>query len=183
MKSSLYQQFYQRLERVFDGAARVFRWRRVFRHFTFPSLHLSLLRHQKYPLTWRCPRNVHVDGRGQIGLDTGRGAPAHTQRYKPARTTLADLLARHPAATRDLVGVSLRRTHQIGGSVLVVNDGCWMTRQDLAERLGLSTATLADWAHKGTGPRYARFGKHVRYRLTDVINWEETCFASARSPE
>ncbi len=68
-----------------------------------------------------------------------------------------------------------------GGIVLVVIEECWMTRQDLASRLGLSIATLADWAHKGTGPRYARFGKHVRYRLTDVITWEETCFASHTS--
>lgn len=67
------------------------------------------------------------------------------------------------------------------GIVLVVTDECWMTRTDLANRLGLSVATLADWAHKGTGPRYARFGKHVRYRLSDVIKWEETCFSRASS--
>jgi hypothetical protein len=28
-------------------------------------------------------------------------------------------------------------------------------------------------ASKGTGPRYARFGRHVLYRLSDVIAWEK----------
>jgi hypothetical protein len=27
-------------------------------------------------------------------------------------------------------------------------------------------------ASKGSGPRYAKFGRHVRYRLSDVIDWE-----------
>jgi excisionase family DNA binding protein len=48
----------------------------------------------------------------------------------------------------------------------------WLTRAEVAERLQLPVGTLADWASKGTGPRYARFGKHVRYRLSDVIAWE-----------
>ncbi|WP_084356763.1 helix-turn-helix domain-containing protein [Mycolicibacterium wolinskyi] len=48
----------------------------------------------------------------------------------------------------------------------------WLTRKQVADRWSLSVATLADWAHKGTGPQYARFGKHVRYRLVDVISWE-----------
>jgi hypothetical protein len=26
---------------------------------------------------------------------------------------------------------------------------------------------------EGNGPRYARFGRHVRYRLSDVIAWEQ----------
>jgi len=48
----------------------------------------------------------------------------------------------------------------------------WLSRQDLADRYGLPVKTLAQWASKGTGPRYARMGRHVRYRLSDVIEWE-----------
>jgi hypothetical protein len=33
--------------------------------------------------------------------------------------------------------------------------------------------TPAEWASKGTGPRYAKFGRHVRYRLGDVIDREQ----------
>ena len=49
----------------------------------------------------------------------------------------------------------------------------WISRQELAERYGVPVKTPAEWASKGTGPRYARFGRHVRYRLGDVIDWEQ----------
>ena len=53
----------------------------------------------------------------------------------------------------------------------------WISRQELAERCGLPVKTPAEWASKGTGPRYARFGRHVRYRLSDVVDWERKQFA------
>jgi len=53
----------------------------------------------------------------------------------------------------------------------------WLSRKDLAERLGVPQKTPAGWATKGTGPQYARFGRHVRYRLSDVIAWENEQFA------
>jgi predicted DNA-binding transcriptional regulator AlpA len=49
----------------------------------------------------------------------------------------------------------------------------WISRQELAERYGVPVKTPAEWASRGTGPRYAKFGKHVRYRLSDVIDWEK----------
>ncbi|WP_082680894.1 helix-turn-helix transcriptional regulator [Mycolicibacterium novocastrense] len=48
----------------------------------------------------------------------------------------------------------------------------WLSRRELADRLGLPAKTLAQWASKGTGPIYARMGRHVRYRLSDVLEWE-----------
>jgi excisionase family DNA binding protein len=48
----------------------------------------------------------------------------------------------------------------------------WLSRGELADRLGLPTKTLARWASKGTGPLFARMGRHVRYRLSDVLEWE-----------
>jgi excisionase family DNA binding protein len=53
-------------------------------------------------------------------------------------------------------------------------EAIWLTRKEVAERIRLPEGTLAEWATKGTGPRYARFGKHVRYRLVDVLAWEES---------
>jgi predicted DNA-binding transcriptional regulator AlpA len=55
-------------------------------------------------------------------------------------------------------------------------DERWLSRRELAERYGLPVKTLAQWASKGTGPRYARMGRHVRYRLSDVIDWETERF-------
>ncbi|OBY29150.1 hypothetical protein ACT18_24650 [Mycolicibacter kumamotonensis] len=48
----------------------------------------------------------------------------------------------------------------------------WMTRRELSERAKIPIATLAQWASHGKGPKYARFGRHCRYRLTDVVSWE-----------
>lgn len=52
----------------------------------------------------------------------------------------------------------------------------WLNRRELAERYGVPVKTPAEWASKGTGPRYAKFGRHVRYRLSDVIDWEREQF-------
>jgi predicted DNA-binding transcriptional regulator AlpA len=53
------------------------------------------------------------------------------------------------------------------------NADMWISRQQLAQRYGVPVKTPAEWASKGTGPRYAKFGRHVRYRLGDVIDWEQ----------
>ena len=34
----------------------------------------------------------------------------------------------------------------------------WLTRRELAERYGVPVKTPAEWASKGTGPRYASSG-------------------------
>jgi predicted DNA-binding transcriptional regulator AlpA len=56
----------------------------------------------------------------------------------------------------------------------------WLTRQELADRYGLPMKTPAEWASKGTGPRYAKFGRHVRYLLSDVMDWEREQFAAEK---
>jgi excisionase family DNA binding protein len=56
----------------------------------------------------------------------------------------------------------------------------WISRQELAERLGVPVKTPGEWASKGSGPRYAKFGRHVRYRLGDVIDWEQRRLAEQR---
>jgi len=52
----------------------------------------------------------------------------------------------------------------------------WLTRQEVADRMKLPAATLAQWASQGKGPKYGKFGRHVRYRLSDVIAWENEQF-------
>lgn len=44
---------------------------------------------------------------------------------------------------------------------------------ELAEYLGVPVATVYKWNHLGTGPRFLRIGKHVRYRPSDVASWLE----------
>ncbi len=50
----------------------------------------------------------------------------------------------------------------------------WITRKELAARTKIPHNTLNQWASRGKGPRYARFGSIVRYRLADVVAWEES---------
>jgi predicted DNA-binding transcriptional regulator AlpA len=46
--------------------------------------------------------------------------------------------------------------------------------------LGIPERTLAQWAYKGTGPRYLKIGRHARYRRADVDTWLD---AQARGGE
>jgi hypothetical protein len=55
---------------------------------------------------------------------------------------------------------------------MVPTEDYWMTRPEVSERLRLPVKTLAQWASQSKGPKYARFGRHCRYRLSDVIAWE-----------
>lgn len=48
----------------------------------------------------------------------------------------------------------------------------WLTRPEVGERLKVPVKTLAQWATRGEGPKYVRFGRHCRYRLSDLIDWE-----------
>lgn len=43
-----------------------------------------------------------------------------------------------------------------------------LTEREVAERLGLSVATLRAWRHRGKGPRFLRLGRSVRYLPSDV---------------
>jgi excisionase family DNA binding protein len=43
--------------------------------------------------------------------------------------------------------------------------------EEVSEYLGIPTATLYQWRHKGVGPRSAKVGRWVRYRWDDVEVW------------
>ena len=60
-----------------------------------------------------------------------------------------------------------------------VKASIWLSRKELAERLNVPAKTPAEWATKGTGPRYAKFGRHVRYRISDVVAWEDSLMSDA----
>jgi excisionase family DNA binding protein len=48
----------------------------------------------------------------------------------------------------------------------------WYSPAQLAERLGVSVRTLADWRHEGKGPAYLVIGyRNVKYAHTDVEKW------------
>ena len=54
-----------------------------------------------------------------------------------------------------------------------------MTARELAEYLGLSTATVLDWWERGEMPGF-KLGRAVRFRPSEVEAWLE---GSRRGPE
>lgn len=54
-----------------------------------------------------------------------------------------------------------------------------LTVTQLAERLQVSVNMIYRWNSDGTGPKYMRIGKHVRYRVRDVEAWERSKEADA----
>jgi excisionase family DNA binding protein len=47
------------------------------------------------------------------------------------------------------------------------------TAAQLSEYLQIPEETLRKWRLQGTGPKYVRIGKHVRYRRMQVDRWLE----------
>jgi len=54
-----------------------------------------------------------------------------------------------------------------------------LTEAEAARRLGVSAAVLRVWRGRGTGPRFCRFGRSVRYLARDI---EEFIRLSAVNP-
>ncbi len=48
-----------------------------------------------------------------------------------------------------------------------------LSTEEVARILVVPVTTLYCWRYKGTGPKAFRVGKHLRYRLSDVIAWLE----------
>lgn len=52
-----------------------------------------------------------------------------------------------------------------------------LTVEELAERYGVTVWTVYRWNSTGTGPKYMKIGRHRRYKLADVLAWENTRYA------
>lgn len=49
----------------------------------------------------------------------------------------------------------------------------YLDQKALALRWGIHARTLQRWRQMGTGPRYLQIGRRVRYRLDDILAYEE----------
>lgn len=56
-----------------------------------------------------------------------------------------------------------------------------LTEAQVARRLGISGAVLRAWRSRGSGPRFCRFGRSVRYLREDVERFVEGSAISTRS--
>ena len=50
----------------------------------------------------------------------------------------------------------------------------FLSPEQAAHYLGVSTRTLQEHRSKGTGPRFRRHSRFVRYHITDIENWSKT---------
>ena len=66
----------------------------------------------------------------------------------------------------------------------------FFTSDQLAERYGLSPATIADWRRKNRGPEYYTVPKYaissgsakVRYELNEILEWEKQNNITPKKP-
>jgi hypothetical protein len=72
---------------------------------------------------------------------------------------------KYAAQPRKTISASTRRADVPTGDT-------YLSNQELADRYGVDIRTVRHWRFDGTGPRGIRFGRHVRYALTEVERWE-----------
>jgi hypothetical protein len=70
----------------------------------------------------------------------------------------------------------MSRVRNLEEAVMPTSTDYWLTRPEVGERLKVPVATLAQWASQGKGPRFAKIGRWTRYRLEDVMAWENAQF-------
>lgn len=50
----------------------------------------------------------------------------------------------------------------------------WLSREQAAVALGITSRTLARWEKEGSGPEYAKVGRSIRYTHGALLDWLET---------
>ena len=48
-----------------------------------------------------------------------------------------------------------------------------LTEAEVADRYQLAASTVKHWRYKGLGPRWFHAGRHVRYSLAALREWEK----------
>jgi predicted DNA-binding transcriptional regulator AlpA len=61
-----------------------------------------------------------------------------------------------------------------------VSDDKHLSPEELAHREGVPLQTVYGWNKTRTGPQFMRIGRHVRYRLADVVAWENSRLVDSR---
>lgn len=64
---------------------------------------------------------------------------------------------------------------------MTTNDFQFVDTTRAAEILGVSRPTLERWRARGTGPRYVKHGRWIRYRVGDLRVFVESCLQPALS--
>lgn len=63
-----------------------------------------------------------------------------------------------------------------------MNDDRFLSSRELAKRWGISIDTLRNWRYLDKGPEYTKVGHSVRYRMSDVVEYENNGQAEGDEP-
>lgn len=55
-----------------------------------------------------------------------------------------------------------------------------LTTKEVAALLKVAPATLVDWRHKQRGPLYYRMKREIRYKLVDILQWQQQILEPAK---
>ena len=75
--------------------------------------------------------------------------------------------------------ISIRSQPSFAGDIM---DDELLTAQQVAEKYPVAEATLKYWRHRRTGPRYARLGRRIVYRQSDLDAWVDAQFETSPTP-
>lgn len=59
----------------------------------------------------------------------------------------------------------------------------WWTTDHLAKQMQTTTEVLSKMRQKGTGPRFTKVGRQVRYLNHDVLRWHNTTATTTTTTE
>lgn len=65
----------------------------------------------------------------------------------------------------------------------MVSEHKLLTVKALSQYLGISEDTLSKYRTKGTGPKYLKLGRVIRYKLSDVHEWIEEKIQNQTYPQ
>lgn len=72
---------------------------------------------------------------------------------------------------REMLSESVRQGVAAALRDMARQPGDWLTEQDVADMLGVATATLACWRCQKKGPAYSKRGRVIMYRRSNVDEW------------
>jgi hypothetical protein len=91
-----------------------------------------------------------------------------------ATNSRSEGIARHrvTAVPGSYGALRVQRIHLVGMDTLPsFAPPTFLTQREVSDLLRLSERTLEDWRLTCQGPPYLKLGRHVRYDLTDVVEW------------
>ena len=107
-------------------------------------------------------------------IEFAYSAIGHSSRVRPLFVGKMNGLELHPSDYNFLILGKPSHLWDVNTEMTTWGLEPLMTMRELAEYLGIPVSTIYDWRTNGHGPVAHRFGKHLKFALSDVRTWMET---------